>query len=145
MKTTKILNCLMLLFLSLAVVSCGSDDDEPDNSAAMRGYWVCDQSELALEIISSREYYEMRGESFEGVNTSENVYQLWSIKSSTPEIWVKWSSDVGYMLFHDPDYTWKDKVRILLISEDKMSVEGWSIYQFRRVSKSEFNSIVKRM
>lgn len=146
MMKVKILNCLMLLFLSLAAVSCGSDDDEPENYAEMRGYWVCDQSELALEIISTREYNEMKGNSHEGENPNDNVYQLWTTESYTPQLWVSWTSVIsGKMSFFTPDYKWRDEVVIQTISNDRMVLEGYDIYQFRRVSKSEFNSLVGRM
>lgn len=140
----KILNCLMLLILSLAAVSCGSDDNEPENYAEMRGYWVCDQSELALEIISTRDYYEMKGETHENVEPYDNVYQLWSTESNTPQLWMAWTTVTSFY-FSNPDLTWKDRAQILSISSDSMVLQGYDIYQFRRVSKSEFNSLIGRM
>lgn len=146
-QTLRMLAALMLcLLVAPSVSSCKDDDDEPNGiSYAIRGYWICDYSDLALEIISTEDYYKMKGETPEGqYYPTDNVYQLWSIADDSPECWVLWTTCLGYFNFHDSDYDWRDKPYISSCTDNQLSLDGVDFYVFRRVSKQEFDRIVKR-
>lgn len=145
-QTLRMLAALMLcLLVAPSVSSCKDDDDEPNGiSYAIRGYWICDYSDLALEIISTEDYYKMKGETSGGYSPTDNVFQLWSIADDSPECWVLWTTCLNYFNFHDSDYDWRDKPYISLCTDNQLSLDGVDFYVFRRVSKQEFDRIVKR-
>lgn len=126
------------ILLGFVLCSCGTEDkDKPEaEEIAIRGYWVCDAEDLALEIVSAA------GLGLPGTSSLDNVYRLWYIGAPSPECYVDWTSQVGYFQFFSPDYSWRDKVYVLSYTEDSLILEGLDIYSFRRISHEVFYNIV---
>ncbi len=134
---------LLVATFSQTFVSCDGDDEPNSTEKQIRGYWIDDYNNLALEIISAKDYYRQKGVS-DNCSENDNVYQLWKTGGSSPQLYVAWTSQVGYFLFYNPDYSWRDKVHVLIAEQDNLTLEGIDTYQFYRVSKEAFDLKVNR-
>lgn len=131
-------NFILLLLSSILIFSACKSEDEPDNDTKLEGYWYCDSEALVLEIISAKDYHDMKG-------AEGNVYQLWFVGGRVPELYVEWTSVVGdSFLFNNEDYSWRDKPRISSISGNTLYLDGVDFYVFNRISKSEFYSLTRQ-
>lgn len=137
---------MILLFttLGLTFAACSGDDDEPiSTNEQIRGYWIDNYDNFALEIVSTRDYMSQNGK-FGNCSEKDNVYQLWYTGESFPKLYVSWTTQLDYFSFFNPDYSWRDKVYISTIDQANLVLEGLDIYQFNRVSKETFESLVNR-
>lgn len=125
----------------LLTCSCsGSDENDLISTAeSIRGYWIDNQNDFALEIISEDDYFKR-----ENGNSSRNLYQLWYIGGSTPKLYVAWTTQTDVFNFHNPDYTWHDDVSILWAEQDRLVLDGNDMYSFTRVTKDYFDKLVNR-
>lgn len=135
--------CAMLLSVNFSACNNEENDEQESVETAIRGYWFCESENLALEIMSTSDYFTMKG--IEGeCSTTDNVYQLWHVEGNNSQCYVSWSSQVGYFNFYNPNYSWRDKVYILTFENDTLVLDGIDMYQFKRVTKQYFDNIINR-
>lgn len=147
-KSLKLLGALFCAgLLSVIFSSCSKEEKgEPEQESVettIRGYWICEYEDLALEIMSTSDYFTMKGIESE-CSSTDNVYQLWHIDGDNSQCYVSWSSQVEYFNFYNPNYSWRDKVYILSFEYDTLVLEGIDTYQFKRVTKQYFDNLINR-
>ncbi len=92
----KILNCLILLFLSLAAVSCGSDDkedDQPDSpEVSIVGVWqIADSQDNITLTFNSNGHFSYDDYDYE----EESGYGTYSVSGNMlTTIWTNWDDDI---------------------------------------------------
>lgn len=92
----KILNCLMLLFLSLAAVSCGSDDkedDEPETpDVSIVGVWqIADSQDNITLTFNSNGRFSYDDYDYE----EESGYGTYSVSGNMlTTVWTNWDDDI---------------------------------------------------
>lgn len=137
---------LFLITLPFVFVAASCSKDEPSEyqkeQEAIRGYWLCESQDLALEIISEREYEEMKGLDHTS-DSYDNVYQLWGVGGDSPLVFVPWTTVTDFY-FHNPEYTWRDRAYISYVDDETLSLNGVDYYHFDRVSKEYFDDLVHR-
>lgn len=95
----KITLYLLMLLVALGglCTSCSSDDDETfeiENDESI-GYWYDEADDLALEIMSEKDYRISKGEKTDPLSHLALVYRLWSTSKNNHKVIFDWTSIIS--------------------------------------------------
>lgn len=96
MNKTILKTYLLILVLISICTSCSDGEDEFEKwNADSIGYWYDQTDDLALEIMSEKDYRISKGEKTDPLSHLALVYRLWSTSKRNHKVIMDWTSIIG--------------------------------------------------